>query len=122
LQRLGAGSYLPAVYRTLTYTLLRMGRAEEARRVAEEALELRSRLGEVGMREVALRLAAAEARRATGDVDLAHGDLREILARLSRHADTIPDPAVRARYLENVPENARARALAAEWGVGEALT
>jgi hypothetical protein len=72
------------------------------------------------MREVALRLAAAEARRATGDVELACSDLREILALVSRHADGIPDPAVRARYLENVPENVRARALAAEWGVGPA--
>jgi tetratricopeptide (TPR) repeat protein len=115
-------SYRPAVYRTLVYTLLRMGRAEEARRVAEEGLSLRSQMGEVGRTEVALRLAAAEARRATGDVELAARDLGEIIALLSRHAGEIPDPAVRARFLDNVPENARARALAVEWGVGLAAT
>src|SRR5262249_38230498 len=108
-------SHRPPVYRTLVCALLRMGRAEEARRAAEEALVLRRKLGELGAGDVPLRLAAAEARWATGDVELAASDLGEILALLARRADNIPDPSVRARYLENVPENARARELAAAW-------
>jgi tetratricopeptide (TPR) repeat protein len=111
-------SYRPAPYRTLVYALLGAGRAEEARRVAEEASALRHRLGQVGMREVALRLAVAEARRATRDADLAARDLGDILALIAHRAGNIPDAAARARYLEDVPENARARALGAAWGVG----
>jgi hypothetical protein len=60
-----------------------------------------------------VRLAHAEALRATGDTDGARRVLDDARARLLAIAARIPDPAYRQTFLEGVPEHARILALAA---------
>ncbi|HZF52075.1 MAG TPA: hypothetical protein VE093_25655, partial [Polyangiaceae bacterium] len=102
----------PRAYRTLIEILLRRGRLADAERTADEALQCLDELGGAGFCEVPLRLAIAEARAAGGDIAKAREALEQTLRLIDRCADQIPDPAMRARYLNDVPENVRARELA----------
>jgi hypothetical protein len=95
--------------------LLEQGRAEEALAVAEAGVRELERLGLEGSGEIALRLSLAEALHATGKTDAAYATLADILPRLKKRLDDIPEPAARERYLTNVPANARVVALAKAW-------
>ena len=73
------------------------------------------RLGLEGPGEIDLRLSLAEALHAAGRPEAARRALAETIPRLRKRAEDIPEPAARARYLADVPVNARVVALAEAW-------
>jgi hypothetical protein len=95
-------------------TLLALGRAQEALALGEETLQLFQRIGMAGQGELELRLAVVEAREAAGQPEAAREMLRLTLPRLRLRVENIPEAAARARYLTQVPVNARLLALARE--------
>lgn len=99
-------------YATYIQILLRQGCATEARAVGELAMRELTAYGGGGCAEVALLLSLAEARHAAGDTSAAHTALKEALHQMNLRADKIPDPAMRERFLTQVPENVRIRELA----------
>jgi hypothetical protein len=100
----------------LVRVLLAERRAAKAAEVAAEGLDILRQVS-VGWQEIELRLAASEALHAAGDVDRARGELSATLRRIAVRAEDIEEPAWRERYLSKNADNARARALAAAWGV-----
>jgi hypothetical protein len=101
---------------TLIRALLATERAAEARALADAGLAEVEQIGGVGFTEVRLRVAAAEARLAAGDADGARAVVRAVLEQIEARAEQITDPAWRARFVERVPDNARARELLARLG------
>ncbi|WP_282425009.1 serine/threonine-protein kinase [Polyangium sp. 15x6] len=105
----------PSIERTLIVALLREGRPEDARRVAEEVARwMKARDGMAGYAEIPLRLAIVEARAATGDMPAAREALAEAIRRLEWRLERIEDPAMRALHRE-LPEHVRLRELEREW-------
>jgi hypothetical protein len=102
------------VYAQLIRVLLSAGRLEAARGVAEEGMAGLQALDGVGFMDQSLRLAVIEVRRAADDLEGAASVLRIALSALRERAARIPDPVWRQRYLENVAENAKLRALGRE--------
>jgi tetratricopeptide (TPR) repeat protein len=100
--------------------LLEQGRAAEAVDVAETGVRTTERLGIEGSGEIDLRLSWAEALHAAGRAEDARATLAEALPRLQKRLADIPERSLRARYLTNVPANARVVALAKAW-LGRAL-
>jgi hypothetical protein len=73
-------------------------------------------MGGCGMfRGAFVRLAYAEALHATGARDAARAAIAEARTQLYAIADRIADPALRASFLGEVPENATTLALALAW-------
>ncbi|WP_437529648.1 protein kinase [Sorangium sp. So ce726] len=108
--------YRPLVHRTVIEVLLREGRVEAAWQAAEEGLRcIESLGGSLGYSEVPLRLAIAEAYVTGGDVSLARAAIEQALRAVEERARKIPDAAVRLRYVEQEPGNARVRELARTW-------
>jgi hypothetical protein len=106
----------PGVLGTFSALRLAQGRAEEALAAAEEAMSRCTTMGGCGMfRGAFVRLVHAEALHATGAHDAARHAIAEARAHLFTIADRIADPAYKASFLENVPENARTLALAHAW-------
>jgi tetratricopeptide (TPR) repeat protein len=106
----------PGVLAMRSALRLAQGRAEDARAVAEDAMERYQAMGGCAMfRGVSVRLAHAEALHATGAHDAARRAIAGARARLSTIADKIADPAYKTSFLEDVPENARTLALAHAW-------
>src|SRR5262249_53883095 len=99
------------VYTTLVEIRLREGRADIACQVAEEGLLCLASLGGSCLGDIAFQLAVAEARAAAGDMTAARAALSKTLQTIKTRADRIPDAAVRARYLDDIPEHVRAREL-----------
>jgi hypothetical protein len=97
------------------HILLEQGRAEDALAVGEAGVRELDRLGVEGWGEIALRLSMAEALHAVGRTDAARATLADLIPRLKKRADDIPEPAARERYLTNVPANARVVALTLAW-------
>ncbi|WP_437899934.1 serine/threonine-protein kinase [Sorangium sp. So ce124] len=95
--------------------LLGQKRNAEARAVAEEGLELIRALGGAGSSELRLRLAAAEARAADGDLDAARAAIEAASKELDARAARIADGAARTHFLGQVPSHARIRELARQW-------
>jgi tetratricopeptide (TPR) repeat protein len=95
--------------------LLALGRTAEALSLGEETLQRFESIGLSGYGELELRLAVSEAREAAGQHEAARELLRTTLSRLRLRVDGLPDAAVRARYLTEVPTQARLLALARAW-------
>jgi hypothetical protein len=112
---------IPALRLSASATLIRVliatNRAAEARTLATAGVEEAEWVGGIGFAEVRLRVAAAEAHHAAGDAPAARDVLRTALAQIASRAERIADPAWRTRYLDGVPDNLRARELAAAWGI-----
>jgi eukaryotic-like serine/threonine-protein kinase len=106
---------LPLALGHLSRVLRERGRTAEALSVAQAAAALLDAIGigEDGA-EVA-RLALAEALDAAGDRTAALAALGDAARRLRARAARIPDDALRASFLDRVPENARTLALARAW-------
>ena len=100
---------------TLAAALLAQGRAAEALVAAEEALQQYEALGAFGFRGAYARLVHVEALEATGDHASAATALATARDRLLLQAAKIGDLALRRRFLEDLPENARTLALARQW-------
>jgi tetratricopeptide (TPR) repeat protein len=93
--------------------LLAAGRPHEALAVARRALEMLEGLGGIDDGEAIIRLTWAEALIATGDTDGGRAAIGAARERLLQRAARIPDEAMRAAFLQRVPENRRTLELAA---------
>jgi tetratricopeptide (TPR) repeat protein len=95
--------------------LLRLERVEEARDVAQLAVDLIAALGNVTEDEAQVFLVYAEILEATRD----HAEARAVIAsarsRLLARASRIRDAAWRKSFLQNVPAHARTLELATAW-------
>jgi hypothetical protein len=101
----------------LSTVLLAQERATEARQVAALGVRELEELGIEGVFAVAMFLALAEACFKEGDAGEGETALRRALACVRARASDIPDPAIRERFLRQVPENARTLELARQrWG------
>jgi serine/threonine protein kinase len=100
----------------LIEVLIRIGRAAEARTIAEDALGLLDALGCTGACEVPLRHAVARVRLADGDVDGAREALQVALARYELRVAEIPDEALRQSYLDRA-DNRELHALGRSLGL-----
>ncbi|MDC0746776.1 serine/threonine-protein kinase [Polyangium mundeleinium] len=99
----------------LAAVLLQQQRADEALRIAEDAVAQLDAGGGGGPHDMFLRLIHAEALHATGDHARARTVLFEARGVLLSRAAKIEDPELRRSFLENVPENACLLALSAAW-------
>ncbi|WP_434388463.1 protein kinase domain-containing protein [Melittangium boletus] len=100
----------------LSRCLLRRGRLEEARAQAVSGVEWTERSGASTYWRF-VQLSLAEVRFALGEETEGDATLRALVDRVRLLAGEIPEPEVRARFLSQVPDNARALALARErWG------
>jgi hypothetical protein len=95
--------------------LLALGRTAEALDLGEETLQRFEGLGLSGYGELELRLAVSEARDAAGQHEASRELLRTTLSRLRLRVDGLPDDAARARYLTEVPTQARLLSVARAW-------
>jgi len=116
--RVAAGLEGPTPSHTLSLAilaevLLRRGRADEALDAARAAIDELSRLGAVAEGEMRVRLVWAEALAAMGSADAASA-LAAAHERVLELAERIRDPALRASFLAEVPENARTLALSSD--------
>ena len=110
-------SYLLFARRALVSLLLTQGRAEEARQMAMLGLRELERMGNAGGHAVAVHLVLAEACFATGHAEEGEAALCESVRHVRARAEDISEPETRARFLSQVPENARALELARQrWG------
>jgi eukaryotic-like serine/threonine-protein kinase len=97
--------------------LLALGRAPEARRVAELGVQELERMDNEGVYAVAMHLALAEACFAQGEGSTGEVALHKALECVKARASDIPEPEARERFLRQVPENARTLELARQrWG------
>jgi len=102
---------------TLIRVLVQSGKLEDAVAIAQRATAQSDELGGAGYAEIAIRTAAAIAFHATGDTLRAHQNLEIALREIDRQANSIPEAALRQRFLEEVSHNVRARDLARVWGL-----
>jgi tetratricopeptide (TPR) repeat protein len=98
---------------TLADVRLARGRVREALDAAEQAATLLEPMGS-DENEILVRLTLARALRACGETERARGVIRITRERLHARAACIGDAGLRTSFLERVPENAAAKALAAE--------
>jgi tetratricopeptide (TPR) repeat protein len=96
---------------------LQEGRPAEALEAAGEAYAMLVSLGSIEEGEATVRLVHAEALAAAGHAAAHRDAVVEARARLLARADRITDAALRARFLANVPDNARTLALTAALGI-----
>lgn len=104
----------PLAYTALINVLLRQGQGVEASQVADEAAALIDSIQGAGRQELGCRLAIVEAKR-SAEPSVVPEVLKIALVELTRRADTIPDPALRRRFLEQPADNARILSLAREY-------
>ncbi|MBZ4416711.1 hypothetical protein [Myxococcus sp. RHSTA-1-4] len=104
--------FLSEAHSKLGATLLSQGRAAEAREEVERALRELEAMGGEGRVRVELLQVLAESCFAQGDVAAGEQALHDALRSLRARASIIPEPAVRQRFLHQVPENARTLELA----------
>ncbi len=90
---------------------LALGRVAEALALARELAAAHEASGGHGLRGTLVRLVCAEALAAAGEHESARAALRAAGEDLEARAARIEDVEVRRRFLEDVPENARVRAL-----------
>ncbi len=112
--------FIPAQWRLAAASLasvrLAMGDVAGALALSTEVMEGFVAEGGHSLRSVLLRLVHAEVLDDAGRRDEARALLRDVCAFIEERAAAIDDPEVRRCYLEQVRENARALALARQWG------
>jgi tetratricopeptide (TPR) repeat protein len=107
------------VLAALASVLLAKGEEEEALKLTRDAVGILGRIGVLEEGQSVVRIVHVEALAASGAMDEAREALRLARSELLERADRISEPAARASFLENVPENARTRALARTWKIAE---
>ena len=113
---LDAGTPLEAIaHSVLARARLMAGDVPGAYALAARAREV-ARASAMEEGETLVLLTLAEAAFAAGDLDAARGAVRESAAHVTGKAARFRDPALRARFLERVPEHVRLRALTALLG------
>ena len=106
---------LPAALAVLAAARLAMGRPAEALATAREAVAALQLTGTTGFRDAQVFLVHAEALHAAGEHEAARSAITAARDRVLAQAEPITDAALRASFLEAIPENARTLALAREW-------
>ncbi|WP_437672041.1 protein kinase domain-containing protein [Sorangium sp. So ce131] len=108
---------VPGVLATLAAVRLAEGRAAEGAALCEEGLARTRAMGGCSLffRAAFLRLVHAECLEAAGEREAARAAVAEARRRVVANADKIASAEHRASFLENVPENRRTLALAAQW-------
>ncbi|MEO8214067.1 MAG: hypothetical protein ABI560_12775, partial [Myxococcales bacterium] len=101
----------------LLTALVRQGRAAEAATIARDDLATYHRTGSPVCSEVMFKVAAAEALFEDGDKEGGERVLRDALAKIERRSAHLRGTDHLAVFLENRPENARARELARVWNL-----
>jgi hypothetical protein len=91
------------------------GRAQDALSAAEQAEQVRQSSAGAPVGDAMIRLTHAEALYAVGRLDDARAVLEAAHALILERALKIRDAALRASFLERVPENARIVELARSW-------
>jgi tetratricopeptide (TPR) repeat protein/predicted Ser/Thr protein kinase len=99
----------------LASVLIASGSFDEALKAAREAMESIEKNISVPGGEAFIWLVYAEALHAAGQLEEARGVIASARDRVLRRAPAESEPAWRASYLTNVPENARILALAQAW-------
>jgi tetratricopeptide (TPR) repeat protein len=94
---------------------VRDGDAAQALAAAREAAALREGRAPMHEGEVTVRLALAEARHLSGDLEGARAAIAEARDMVSAQARALESDSRRATFLARVPENARVLSLAREW-------
>jgi eukaryotic-like serine/threonine-protein kinase len=113
-------AFAPLARWLLGGVVLAQGRAAEARQIAEEALRELERAGGGGSAKVGLLQVLADTCFILGDTSAGEETLRHAVRCVRSRAEAIPDPAIRDRFLSQVPENVRVLELARQrWGQGE---
>jgi predicted Ser/Thr protein kinase len=110
-----APSLAPYAYAALAEVRLGQGRAAEALTAAERAHQGLSEAKRIETGEAFVRRMLAEARHLVGDESGAARAIGEAHAALLERAARISDEALRASFLERVPDHARTLGLAEEW-------
>lgn len=87
------------------------GRSSDAVALADRCLALFEQFEDVGYVEPIGRFAAAQAYRSAGDEQRAIAQIRAAAERIRRRAASAPEPSLSARFLRELPENARVLAL-----------
>src|SRR6185369_11447372 len=100
---------------TLAEAWIAEGRAREALDAAREAMDILGSLRGIEEGETLIRLVYAEALFASGDRDAAQAAIMDASGRLFARAEKVTDPALRASFLDRVPENARTIRRARAW-------
>jgi ATP/maltotriose-dependent transcriptional regulator MalT len=90
-------------------------RRNQARDTAAKAMAIIDEIGAIDAGDALVRLTAAEALFASGDLDQAKVRIRAARDRLTARAEHIQDPATRAGFLTRIPEHAATMARAKEW-------
>jgi tetratricopeptide (TPR) repeat protein len=101
----------------LASVLLDLGRPDEALQSALEAGSILGTVGQVGQAESFVRLMIVESHNACNQREQAKAALASAHASLLSRFNRIEDSSLRLSFVEQVEENARTVALAAEWGV-----
>jgi hypothetical protein len=104
-------SVLGYAHAVLARAMLAQARADEALAEAERGMAMLAHVGHLEEGEEYLRLVHAEALFAAGREAEARAALAAAHTRVLAGAERIPDPALRATFLEGVPEHARILAL-----------
>ncbi|MFO0587357.1 MAG: protein kinase [Polyangiaceae bacterium] len=110
---------LPTARGVLAAARLALGRPHDALEASREAMTALARTGVYGYRHVEVHLVHAEALHATGALTAARVAIGTVRDLVIERAERIQDPALRRAYLEDLPENRRALALAATWLSGD---
>ncbi|MFT3764120.1 MAG: hypothetical protein QM820_01165 [Minicystis sp.] len=109
-----ASGHCADAFATLASAEIQRGNVVTARLAVTEAERRLDALGS-WLHETPIRLACAEVLHAAGDLAEARARIEAARARIEARAALIDDPAFRASYLAEVPENARTLALARAW-------
>ncbi len=104
----------PFAVAMLAWVLVARGTTAEALSTARAAFDA-FRAGPIDEGEAIIRLAWAEALRASGDEPAALAAITDARAALEARAARMPDEAMRASFLTAIPEHARTFELAAAW-------
>ncbi len=96
----------------------RRGAHAEALAASCEAMKILEGLAGIEDGESLIRVVYAEVHAASGELTTARAAARDAEERLRARAEKVQDPALRASFLERVPENARTTALAARLCAG----
>jgi tetratricopeptide (TPR) repeat protein len=109
----------PAAF--LSRILHARGKDTESLQTCETARQEQLDLGVESYGLLALLVTLAQARERAGLHEAAMEAVKQALPILRRRVADIPDPSLRAAYLQKVPENAHLLELAAEWKIGADL-
>ena len=103
--------------RTQLLILLELERVDALRPLLAEVAQQLAMYTPSGRHEIPLRLALAEACLFCGETERARAELRTTLQQIALRASRIPDPKLRRKFIDYIPDHISARQLAQQWQV-----